>query len=121
MSMIEIILSIGIKLFVAIVATILVSKLKYFKNPDKSGGKKLVILGVWIYSISSMPFLRFVKETINGVVYIGTNSIWEWISYIGLFLGIIGIVLCIIPKTTKDNTTTSKTENANKTDDINLF
>lgn len=111
MSMIEIIFSTGIKLFVAVVVTILVSKLKYFKNPDKSGGKKLVISGVWIYSISSMPFLKFV---------IVDNPIWEWISYIGLILAIIGIVVCIISKTAKDKTTTSEIENT-KTDDINLF
>lgn len=120
MSMIEIILSTGIKLFIAVVVTILVSKIKYFKNPDKSGGKKLIISGVWIYSISSMPFLKFVKETIGGVVYIVANPIWEWISYIGLILAIIGIVVCIIPKTAKDKTTTSEIENT-KTDDINLF
>ena len=55
MSMIEIIISFAIRLSIAIMITILLTKLNYFKSASKktlkSHGRRMIIWGVWIYFI----------------------------------------------------------------------
>ena len=116
--MIEIILSTGIKLFIAVVVTFLVSKLKYFKDVEKSNGKIMIIIGTWIYSVFSTFFF---KNTYIMMFNIG------FIRYIGLILGIVGLILCIVSNNEKNSESikkNSKIKNENSktnTDDINLF
>lgn len=122
MSMIEIVLSIGIKLFVAVFVTVLINKLKYFKNLGKSGGKILIITGIWIYSLFSIPILK-----LKFVMYLGGMSLFDYVAYIGLILGIIGLVLCIVSNNEKNSEIIEKImkqkneQSKTNTDDINLF
>jgi protein-S-isoprenylcysteine O-methyltransferase Ste14 len=115
MTIIQIGVNIIFKLIVAIAITVLVNKLDFFNNSENNNnrqkGKKLLVLGVWISSASSILSL------IGGLLYgiYGEVPFFSIIRYIGIILAILGIALCIISKTKKDNTTISKTENSNET------
>lgn len=107
MTIIEIATSIIFKLIIAIVITVLVNKLNFFnnfeKNSEKAKGKKMIILGVWIYSILSMPILKLMFG-----MHLGGMSAFDYMGCIGLIIVIIGMILII--KANKNNNIKKDTE-----------
>lgn len=121
MSMIEIIISFAIRLSIAIMITILLTKLKYFKNINKIGTKIMTIMGVWIYSIFSSPIFSIsVTGIIGGLIFDGHFSFWDCISFLGLFLTITGIVI-LLASQNKNIEKSVDSKMKESTDDINLF
>ena len=111
-----------ITLVIAIILTILVSKLKFFKNSAKSlrksRGKRMIYFGIWTYSfINSLSLLTmiFLGCYIEGILCIIPKII-------GLALVIIGLILSLISQKEEivgvENNITKKAVRENKNDCI---
>ncbi len=119
------------RLIIAIVTTVLVSKLNYFKNDanntPKRTGKRMIIWGVWLYFI-----LRLIG-TSTGVTHLPVfiEFMANCASLVVLFLPIIGFVLCVVFNKEKHKETKNPNTNMNldtdakqgesMVDDLKLF